>query len=143
MITSGAWSPRVFNSLFPNADIRIPIAPLAGHALLIQNNSVQPNEEEFCHAVFATDTLGFSPELFSRIGQEIFLAGLNTTLIPLPELATDAKVQPEAVQKLKDCAAVMINKVGGKDFEVMRESLVSMFMCLLTIYLTTYSASAR
>lgn len=78
-----------------------------------------------CHAVFATDTLGFSPEYFSRAGGEVYLAGLNSTMIPLPEVATDVQASPEAIKKLKDCATVMMGTVNGKELEIMREALVS------------------
>ena len=86
-----------------------------------------------CHAVFATDTLGFSPEWFAREGGEIYLAGLNSTMIPLPEVATDVKVKPEAVKQLRDCAAAMLGTVDGKDVEVIRESLVSYAKALMLV----------
>lgn len=76
-----------------------------------------------CHAVFATDTLGFSPEWFSRAEGELYLAGLNSTSIPLPEVATDAKAIPEAVKQMRDCAAAMMGTVDGKEIEVLRETL--------------------
>lgn len=82
------------------------------------------NQEEICHAVFATDTLGFSPEYFSRTEGEVYLAGLNSTMITLPETAQDVKASPEAIQKLKDCAAAMMGKVDEKEVEILRESLV-------------------
>jgi glycine/D-amino acid oxidase-like deaminating enzyme len=77
-----------------------------------------------CHAVFATDTLGFSPEWFARIGGELYLAGLNSTSIPLPDIATDVKANERAIEQLKQCAKVMMLNVPGKDFEVLREGLV-------------------
>jgi glycine/D-amino acid oxidase-like deaminating enzyme len=128
VITAGAWSPRVFLTLFPNSKTRIPVAPLAGHSLLVKNPFYQgESEDSFCHAVFATDTLGFSPELFSRSGGEVFLAGLNSTMIPLPEVATEAKTVPESIEQLKECAAAMLGSVEGKDLEVIREALVSVY----------------
>jgi hypothetical protein len=74
--------------------------------------------------VFATDNLGFSPEWFSRVGGELYLAGLNTTMTPLPETATEVKASGEAIEKLKQCAAEMIGAVDGKPMEVLRQSLV-------------------
>ncbi|KAK4986058.1 hypothetical protein LTR66_007990 [Elasticomyces elasticus] len=44
---------------------------------------------------------GFSPEIFSRIGGEIYVAGLNSSTIPLPEVATDAKIGSEEIEELK------------------------------------------
>lgn len=124
VIAAGAWSPKVLSSLFPKSRARIPIAPLAGHSLLLRNPFFKAGENEVCHAVFATDTLGFSPELFSRAEGEIYIAGLNTTQIPLPDVSVDAKVDPSAVKKLKDCAAAMLGLLNdGDELQVLRESL--------------------
>ncbi|KAF2997669.1 hypothetical protein E8E13_005865 [Curvularia kusanoi] len=127
LIASGAWSPRVFSTLFPTAHTRIPISSLAGHSLLVRNPCFNPQAEldaEVCHAVFATDTLGFSPEWFARIGGELYLAGLNSTTIPLPEIATDVVASEKAIEQLKSCARVMMLESGaGKDIEVLRQGL--------------------
>ncbi|KAH7138934.1 FAD dependent oxidoreductase [Dendryphion nanum] len=124
IISSGAWAPRTFSALFPKATTRIPIAPLAGHSLLVRNPFFKASDaEEKCHAVFATDTLGFSPEYFSRTEGEVYLAGLNSTTILLPETAQDVRASPEAIQKLKDCAATMMGRVNEKEVEILRESL--------------------
>ncbi|OCK85832.1 FAD dependent oxidoreductase [Lepidopterella palustris CBS 459.81] len=124
VIAAGSWAPKVFSMLFPSASTRIPIAPLAGHSLLLKNPRYNPEDEEKgCHAVFATDTLGFSPELFSRVGGEIYIAGLNSTQIGLPEVATDIQINEQAMKQLKDCAAVMLGLQDGEGLHVLRESL--------------------
>ena len=126
VITSGAWSPRVFTTLFPTATTRIPISALGGHSLLVRNPHFKSERgnEELCHAVFATDTLGFSPEFFARTGGELYLAGLNSTTIKLPDVATEVKPSEEAIDQLKACAKVMMMGVPGKGLEVLREGLV-------------------
>ncbi|KAJ4305141.1 hypothetical protein N0V90_000672 [Kalmusia sp. IMI 367209] len=126
VIASGAWTPRVFSALFPKSSTRIPISSLAGHSLLVRNHfhTQDQADAEVCHALFATDDIGFSPELFSRIGGELYLAGLNSTMIPLPENASDVKVNPEAIEQMKKCAAEMIGAVDGKQMEVLREALL-------------------
>jgi len=126
VITAGAWSPAVFTNLFPSASIKIPISPLAGHSLVLKSPRwSKEHETKGCHAVFATDTLGFSPEIFSRVGGEIYIAGLNSTMIPLPSVATDAKVQPDAIKQLKEAAAGMLGMPNQPDdLEVVREGLV-------------------
>lgn len=124
VITAGSWAPKVFSALFPSSKIRIPIAPLAGHSLLLRNPQYKPNDDEkVCHAVFATDTLGFSPELFSRIGGEIYIAGLNSTQIKLPDVATGVVLHEAAIKQLRDCAAVMLGLQSGEDVDVLRASL--------------------
>jgi glycine/D-amino acid oxidase-like deaminating enzyme len=129
VITAGAWSPRVFSTLFPISKSRVPISSLAGHSLLVRNpNHKSDNvlEKEVCHAVFATDTLGFSPEWFARLGGELYLAGLNSTSIPLPDVATDVRASEKAIEQLKCCARAMMKNVEGRDMEVLREGLVSL-----------------
>ncbi|KAF2281491.1 FAD dependent oxidoreductase-like protein superfamily [Westerdykella ornata] len=124
VLTTGAWTPRLFSTLFPDSNTCIPISALAGHSLLLKNPHFKDTAtEEMCHAVFATDTLGFSPEFFSRSGGEVYLAGLNSMQIPLPEVPTDAKPNPEAIKKLTDCALAMMGTVEGKEVETTRESL--------------------
>lgn len=120
VLASGAWTPRVFTTLFPQSSTQIPIEHLAGHSLLLKNPFHKTDTpEETCHAVFATDTLDFSPEWFSRAGGEVYLAGLNTRMIPLPEVPSEAKPKEEAVQKLKECARVMM----GGEVEAVRQAL--------------------
>lgn len=87
----------------------------------------QEPDKEVCHAVFATDTLGFSPEWFARIGGELYLAGLNSTSIPLPNVATDVVASEKAIEQLKSCAqAMMVDSGAGTGIEVLRQGLVSM-----------------
>jgi len=125
VITAGAWSSKIFTDLFPSASIKIPISPLAGHSLLVKSPRwSREHEVKGCHAVFATDTLGFSPELFSRIGEEIYIAGLNSTNIPLPKVATDAKIQLAAIEQLKGVAKRMLGILDqDDDLQVLREGL--------------------
>jgi glycine/D-amino acid oxidase-like deaminating enzyme len=154
VITAGAWSPKVFNDLFPSAKIKIPVTPLAGHSLVMKSPRwTTEQEEQGCHAIFAegsigfspgsshqiddekaTNTLGFSPEMFSRLGEEIYLTGLNSTTIPLPAVATDAKVQPAAIKQMKEVAAKLIGVSDSPDdLVVVREALVgsARLHCLL------------
>jgi glycine/D-amino acid oxidase-like deaminating enzyme len=123
IITAGAWSPNLFRTLFPASKTQIPISQLAGHSLLLKNHFFKDDDSDVCHAVFATDTLGFSPEYFARAGGEVYLAGLNSTMIPLPERASDSKPSPEAIKQLKDCAVAMMGTLEGREVEVTREAL--------------------
>ncbi|TID26485.1 FAD dependent oxidoreductase-like protein [Venturia nashicola] len=125
VITAGAWSPSVFKQLFPNATTSIPITPLAGHSLLIKSPRwLKEYEKNGCHAVFATDTQGFSPEIFSRAGEEIFLAGLNSSTIPLPNLPTDAMTNPSDIEKLRSVAKQMLGMPDQEDdLQILREGL--------------------
>jgi hypothetical protein len=86
-------------------------------------NRAAPDKER-CQAVFATDTLGFSPEWFARTGGELYLAGLNSTMIPLPEPGTVVKASEKAVEQMTACARAMMVAVPGKEIEVLRAGLV-------------------
>jgi hypothetical protein len=86
-------------------------------------NPTEPDKER-CHAVFATDTLGFSPEWFARTGGELYLAGLTSTTIPLPEPGTVVEASEKAVEQMTACARAMMVGMPGKEVEVLREGLV-------------------
>lgn len=125
-ITSGAWSPAVFSTLFPKSSMRLPVTSLAGHSLVVRSPRWSKELEDWgCHAVFSTDAGGFSPEIFSRIGGEIYIAGLNDASLPLPKTGADAKVDPGSVQQLKVVARKMLGLPEGQedDLEVLREGL--------------------
>lgn len=125
LLTSGAWTPRVFSTLFPSSGFKIPITSLAGHSLVIrshhggiQETALEDNHAEKCHAVFSTSAYGFSPEIFSRVSGEIYIAGLNDAGIPLPRVATEAKIQKAEMDKLVETARRMCGGVGGEEEEV-------------------------
>ncbi|KAK1819581.1 hypothetical protein LTR12_006031 [Friedmanniomyces endolithicus] len=68
---------------------------------------------------------GFSPEIMSRIGGEIYVAGLNDADLALPEVATDAKIDQASIEELKATAEKLLGRDGTdvSDLEVVREGL--------------------
>lgn len=123
LIASGAWTPRVFSALFPNARCKIPISAYAGHSLVLRSPRwTALHEPAGCHAVFASARKGLNPEIFSRIGGEVYIAGLNSTSIALPETATDAAVEASSIAQLKAVAARYLGEKEG-DIQVVREGL--------------------
>jgi glycine/D-amino acid oxidase-like deaminating enzyme len=70
--------------------------------------------------VFTTDSSGYSPEIFSRMGEEIYIAGLNFSTIPLPKLATESELDQKSVTTLKETAEKLL---GVDGVEVLREGL--------------------
>jgi glycine/D-amino acid oxidase-like deaminating enzyme len=125
VITAGAWSPQVFQTLFPDAKIKLPISPLAGHSLVVRSPRwTKEHEEKGCHAVFTTDEAGYSPEIFSRMGGEIYVAGLNSSSIPLPALATESKIDDQAVSQLQKTSKRLLGIPGDTDdLEIVRKGL--------------------
>ncbi|KAL8948767.1 MAG: hypothetical protein Q9222_005078, partial [Ikaeria aurantiellina] len=136
LIAAGAWTPQVFKSLFPASKITIPVSALAGHSLLLRaNNWPPPSYNVFtpsllprtsngisspkadkklpsCHALFTSDPLAsYAPELFSRLPSgQIYIAGLNHSELPLPALATERVIDPEAIKTLKGTAERLLGK---------------------------------
>ncbi|KAI1337110.1 FAD dependent oxidoreductase [Xylariaceae sp. FL0016] len=127
IITAGAWSAQVFAGLFPKATDKLPISSLAGHSLVLRSPRwTKEHEAHGCHAVFMASEPGYSPEIFSRIGGHIYIAGLNSATEPLPPLATDAKanISKKAIQRLRDTAKEVLGpSTGDDDLEVVREGL--------------------
>lgn len=120
LIAAGAWTSKVFAELFPDSSLRIPVSQLAGHSLVVRSPRwTAEHESSGCHAVFASTSDSWSPEIFSRVGEEIYIAGLNSSTIPLSDLPTDAKTDSAAVAEVRRVTEQMI----GADFEVMREGL--------------------
>ncbi|KAF2724902.1 FAD dependent oxidoreductase [Polychaeton citri CBS 116435] len=126
LIAAGAWTPEVFEQLFPTSRIDIPVSSLAGHSLVVKSPRwAQEHEASGCHAIFSTSQDGFSPEIFSRVGEEIYLAGLNDSTIPLPESPDKAPIDPQAIAALKRVAGRLLGKDGTdvSDLQMMREGL--------------------
>ncbi|KAL4987800.1 FAD dependent oxidoreductase [Aspergillus falconensis] len=144
IIAAGSWTPRVFSSLFPSSKTTFPIYPLAGYSLVIRSpRYTERHEKELngeSHAVFTTHppSCGFSPEIFSREGREIYIAGLNSRDIPVPDRVEDLKERyydEKEMQKLKDVTVRLMGKLPvGKsestdeiantnDLEILRKGL--------------------
>jgi glycine/D-amino acid oxidase-like deaminating enzyme len=85
-------------------------------------NWTTSHESSGCHAIFSTSSQGYSPELISRIGGEIYIAGLNDADIVLPNLATEAVIEEEAIAELKKTAQRMCG-MPSKGIEVLRKGL--------------------
>ena len=74
-----------------------------------------------CHAIFTTDKAGFSPEIFSRLGGEIWLGGLNSSTIPLPPLppsmsssSSNSPTTHGSISTASTNAIQTLNSVGTK-----------------------------
>jgi len=125
MIAAGAWSTQVFSTLFPNSRMNLPISSLAGHSLVVRSPRWSKEyEEKGCHAIFTNELDGYSPEVFSRMGGEIYIAGLNNPSLPLPKLATDSKIDESAVNRLKKSAQRLLGTPEKlEEIEVIRKGL--------------------
>ena len=126
LIAAGAWSPQVFSTLFPRAKKKLPISSLAGYSLVLRSPRWRKEHQEMgCHAIFTTDEEGYSPEIFSRLGEEIYIAGLNSSSLALPDLATGSVVDENAVNKLMRTSKRLlgVDDLKVEDLEVLRKGL--------------------
>jgi len=126
VITAGAWTADVFATLFPASKLGLPISQYAGHSLVVRSPRwTAEHEAEGCHAIFSTDSSGYSPEVFSRIGGEIYIAGLNDPDLDLPEPETLPALSDDiSVEKLRQTAKRMLGLPSGDDdLEVVKEGL--------------------
>ncbi|KAF3087069.1 hypothetical protein TWF569_003145 [Orbilia oligospora] len=115
LIAAGSWSGRLFEKLFPTSGYRLPISSLAGHSIVVRSpaHRSQETEPRDLHAVFSSiDGLDWHPEAFSRVNGDIYLAGINSATIPLPELATDVKENDADIQMLISSAKDLIVQFG-------------------------------
>ncbi|KAI9374182.1 FAD dependent oxidoreductase [Aspergillus egyptiacus] len=143
VIAAGAWTPQVFDSLFPNSSTTMPIYPLAGYSLVVRSPRYTAEHEKrsngTSHAVFTTHppSCGFSPEIFSREGGEIYIAGLNSREIPVPGRVEDLKrsFDEREMRKLKDVTVRLMGRLpegrtestdevsNTDDLDILREGL--------------------
>lgn len=124
LISAGAWSPQVYKTLFPSSKLKIPVSSLAGHSLVVNSPRWQKHHEESgCHAIFTTDEQGYSPEIFSRTGGEIYVAGMNSETIPLPKTAQDAEIDDEVLMTLRTTAKRLLGLPKMDDLVEVRKGL--------------------
>ncbi|KZT25072.1 FAD dependent oxidoreductase-like protein superfamily [Neolentinus lepideus HHB14362 ss-1] len=122
VLACGAWTTLAYRTLFPSSSRAPHISSLAGHSVVLKSAkwSGTPEEEaNGCHAVFTTHPSGFSPEIFSRVGGDIWLGGLNDSSLSLPELATGVKIDRDSIKTLVDVGKWLC----GDEVEVLREGL--------------------
>lgn len=125
LLSSGAWTPQVFGSLFRDSPIDIPVSTLGGHSLVVKMPPppAGTTDNETCHAVYAS--LGsLSPELYARTNGVIYLAGVNSPEIPLPQLATCSEPLEPSLDTLRRVAQRLIaTGEGDGELEIVRAGL--------------------
>ncbi|KAL4891439.1 FAD dependent oxidoreductase [Aspergillus ambiguus] len=142
IIAAGPWTPTVFHDLFPAARATVNMTPLAGYSLVLRSPRHTRHHERShhnrSHAVFTTHPpeCGFSPEIFSRHGAEIYIAGLNPDL-QLPARAEDtaALFDHRDMRRLKEVTVRLLGRLAPgqtestdtvrnvDDLEIVREGL--------------------
>lgn len=123
LLSAGAWTPSVFKALFPESGLRIPVSSLAGHSLVVNAPGVLEEAEGVrCHSVYC-DLGDLAPEVYARREGVIYIAGVNSSAIPLPDVATAAEPQEDSIGQLLDVAKQVIKGQDETALEVVREGL--------------------
>ena len=130
VVAAGAWTARVFAGLFPRSRLEIPVSALAGHSLVVRSPRWQADSPEAvagCHALYAAGGPGeedYSPEVYARVGGHIYVAGLNSSTLPLPGVAGESAPREADIARLRETASELLGpEVGADDLEVVREGL--------------------
>ncbi|RDW62111.1 hypothetical protein BP6252_11544 [Coleophoma cylindrospora] len=125
LIAAGVWSPRVFSDLFTTSKFCVPVQSLAGYSLVVKSPRwTSTMEGKSCHAIFTHDPQGYSPEVFSRLGGEIYIAGLNSDAIPVPQLATASTISENAIIALLATSRRLLRRShDDAEIEILRKGL--------------------
>jgi glycine/D-amino acid oxidase-like deaminating enzyme len=144
VICAGPWTSLVYKTLFPSASVQPHVSALAGYSLLLRSprHTLLHEHDEYkgrSHAVFTTVSEesggGFSPEIFSREGAEIYIAGLNLSDLPLPTRAegSSAMIEEDKMAQLKKVAVRFLGELADDgtvdDLEILREGLCFRPVC--------------
>jgi len=105
--------------------MKLPVSSLAGHSIVVRSPRwTKVLEERGSHAIFTTDLEGFSPEIFSRSGEEIYIAGLNDSSLPVPDVATHSKIDESVIDILEKTAKNLLGcQDNVDDLEIVRKGL--------------------
>ncbi|KAI0660769.1 nucleotide-binding domain-containing protein [Cubamyces menziesii] len=96
-----------------------PPAPSGPGAATTTSSSVSALvQSNVCHAIF-TNAGGFAPEIFSRANGDVWLGGLNPASTQLPELPTDATLDPGEIERLLAVGRALC----GEDIDLRTEGL--------------------
>ncbi|KAK7403097.1 hypothetical protein QQX98_011162 [Neonectria punicea] len=112
LIASGSWSPQVLDSLFKASRVKIPVQSLAGHSIVIKNPG---KAGKISHSLYCSlDT--YAPEIYSRPNGDIYVAGFNSSTIPLPNPVTGSTQLEDHLDELKRTAKWLIH--SDKELQV-------------------------
>ena len=135
VIAAGPWTPFVFKTLYPKSALEIPIEHLAGHSCTVRSRHLKhlPNpfntpigteskdeSSPLHHAIFSSPSPewpSFAPEAISRTGRdgvaEVYIAGLNSSTLPLPSMSTESKLDEKSRRQLRHTVAALTGEDEG------------------------------
>jgi glycine/D-amino acid oxidase-like deaminating enzyme len=109
-------SSETITAFYPSPNLTPPTEP---KKMLTSTHSSMVPRPFPCHAVFTSDPAGYSPEIFSRLGGDVWVGGYNSSSIPLPAIATWSVPQPDTISILVKTGKALC----GDDVNIIREGL--------------------
>ncbi|RAL08910.1 NAD(P)/FAD-dependent oxidoreductase [Aspergillus homomorphus CBS 101889] len=132
VIAAGCWTPRVFQTLFKRK-MAVGINGLAGYSVIVRSPRYTRSVAQKDHSIFCAPgpQWEFAPEMLGRVNHEgipeIYIAGLNSDKMPLPEVAGDIpKLRDQAqVERLREVARLLTGSASStsSDLEIVSEGL--------------------
>ncbi|PYH48558.1 NAD(P)/FAD-dependent oxidoreductase [Aspergillus saccharolyticus JOP 1030-1] len=132
VIAAGCWTPRVFQTLFKRK-MAVGIHGLAGYSVIVRSPRYTRSTRQKDHSIFCAPgpQWEFAPEMLGRVNHEgvaeIYVAGLNSDTMPLPEVAGDIPKlrDPQQVERLREVARLLTGSTAStaSDLEIVSEGL--------------------
>lgn len=129
IIAAGVWSESVFRGLFPHSTLEMAVGSLAGLSLVLRSPRWKGAEGDECHAIYTTHGEWFAPEIYARLGGEIFIGGVNSSELPVPEVPGKVVVSGGGIDRLKKTTKALLGSTGAdgsaddSDLQVVRQAL--------------------
>ncbi|KAL1894359.1 hypothetical protein Sste5346_005858 [Sporothrix stenoceras] len=125
VITAGAWTPRVYSQLFPEAAARrpLPVHNYAGHSLVVKPSQKRAEVTDRFALFAAGGSMQYCPEIFGRANGTLYLAGLNSSTIPLPATAADSVPSQDQLDDLLKTCKRILGEDDDDKVEVVRTGL--------------------
>ena len=122
VISAGPWSQRVLEKLFPSAQFKIPLelTMAAGNHLRLKTPGwTPPDDDKGCDQLYLKGILGHTLDISSFLRGTLYVGGFGGRTEPLPELATDVKSQPDAIEAMLRLCEKVLSVPEGESLEVL------------------------
>ncbi|KAK0625097.1 FAD dependent oxidoreductase, partial [Bombardia bombarda] len=115
VIAAGPWSLGLFESLFPDASVAIPMwVNKSGNSLIVKTPSWKPRDDlDGCQSAVFNDYLGFSLDISSRLEGTLVIAGFGADPEDLPRLATDVLPQQNKIKQMMELGELLTRHNGS------------------------------
>lgn len=123
VIAAGPWSQRVLASLFPSAQIKIPMDTVssAGNHLTVKTPGWNPSDDNNpCQQLILDDVLGRPLDISSLLGGTLYIGSYGAEPEELPDLATQVQPQPKAIEGIRNLCRRALNIPVDDTLEIVK-----------------------